>query len=219
MFNLLEYVDNGRWIVDVLKSHLKPEGKILISTMSGSSVLGINDKAYGIIHKYSLEELKEMFSLELLKVEEYTFFENPSIYKKISEGTDKVLKEDDLYWNYISKDNNITYDYYESKEYKQVIKNGIKQGNQLFVLCSRMKTEDKEKIKKEQEAKKERNIIDKLIDIAVNVREKKEREKEKEEDYLLFFFLMEIRPAVIYLVLLCSQPDTVRRTYALIPTK
>ena len=182
MFNLLEYVDNGRWIVDVLKSHLKPEGKILISTMSGSSVLGINDKAYGIIHKYSLEELKEMFSLELLKVEEYTFFENPSIYKKISEGTDKVLKEDDLYWNYISKDNNITYDYYESKEYKQVIKNGIKQGNQLFVLCSRMTTEDKEKIKKEQEAKKERNIIDKLIDIAVNAREKKEREKEKEED-------------------------------------
>lgn len=180
MLNLMEYVDNQKWIIDVLKASLKEDGKIIISTLSNASPIGANDTAYGIIKKFSLDELKDILIQESLKIDNYTFFENPSIYKKFSENTDKALKEDDLYWNYISKDNNITLEYYESKELKQVVKHGIKQGNQLFIVSSKMTQKDKEDYKKEQEKKKERKFIDKLIDSVVDSRDKKEKEKQEE---------------------------------------
>lgn len=183
LINIFEYIDNHRWILDVLKAYLKEDGKFIIATLSNSSMIGENDKAYGVTKKFSMQEIKELLTQELLISDYETFFENPTTYKKFSEATDKALREDDLYWNYISKENNILYDYYHNKEYKQVLKHGLKQGNQIFLVCKKMTEEDKKKVFEEKEKKKsERSFIDKMIDKVVDSREKKENKENAENE-------------------------------------
>lgn len=181
LFNLIEYIDKDKWTIDVLKSRLKPNGKILLSTLSSSSILGANDKLYGVKRKYSYSILEELLFQESLKIDYYTYFENPSLTKKFSDSTDKVLKEDDIYFNYISKENNITYEYYHNKELKTVLKRKINSGNQLFLEISFMDNSDKLKYIEKLNKKNETKLIDKIIDKIIENKEKNEEEMTQEE--------------------------------------
>lgn len=182
IYNLLEYVEKDKWTLDVLKSKLKPNGKILLSTLTSNSLLGANDKLYGVKRRYSYNALEDLLFQELLKVDFYTFFENPSFTKKISDSTDKMFKEDDIYFNYISKENTITYDYYYNKELKHVLKKKLTTGNQLFMVISIMSQKEKQEYIEALNKKNELNMIDKIIDKIVDKKDKEEEMTKEEID-------------------------------------
>ena len=54
VFNLIEYLDKDVWSLDVLKSFLKEDGKILLTTLTNPLVYDMNDKLYNIKRRYWL---------------------------------------------------------------------------------------------------------------------------------------------------------------------
>ena len=185
-----------------MKSFLKPNGKIILSTLINPSLYGKNDKLYGVKRRYNPQDIKDLIFKTGLKEDFTTFFENPPLMQQLSKTTDNMLNEDDVYFNYIAKDNNINYAHY-SKEVKPATKGHIKSGNQIFFVLSIMdEAQRKEILNKIKEDNQKEKFIDKFIgnladsingkkeekieqtkeEIEAEIREFKEKDKKKDED-------------------------------------
>ena len=182
LYNLIEYLDNLKWVFEVLKSKLKENGKILISTLVGNELTD-NDKLYRIKQKFSLSKIEEICDTLNLKINYYTFFERHSLEHKLKDSIDELFEENSIYWNIIPTNNDLIYKDLVNREFSKIGRFRIKNWNQLF-LSIRFLSE-KEIIKKNNErlkAQKKNNFIDKTIDKIVKNRELKEKEKEQNDD-------------------------------------
>lgn len=164
LFNIIEYLDNEKWALEVMKNKLKEDGKIIISTLSDPSYYNENDKFYGIKRRYNLKTIeKTLFSIGL-KVEYHTFFENTPIKKQLSDTSNRIFEEETLYWNEISKDNDELYDYFINKELPMLGVKPISSGKQLFLVIRKLTKEERiEQLDKITEKENKSRIIDLII--------------------------------------------------------
>lgn len=174
LFNVLEYLEKDEWTIKVLYKMLKKDGKIIISTLSSESMLGATEQLYGIKRNYNIKKIEEMFFKVNLNINFCTFFENTSFSKKISNSADKLLKEDEIFYNIIPKDNDLNYETLKQNEFKKVTKRKLKSGNQLFFVLDIMTPEEKISYLKRLEKENETKMVDKIINKIVDLRNQKE---------------------------------------------
>lgn len=165
LFNILEYVDNVNWMIDILNTYLNDNGKILISTLMNPEKKGKNEELYNIKNRFKFEELNEIFYRNGLIIKDYTYFENLPKDKQIIESFNKFVEDEVLYFNIIPKDNNKIYSYLKEKEFPKIGINQLKNGQQIFIKLTKMSKKEKQKLIDElQEKNNKPKLIDKIID-------------------------------------------------------
>lgn len=141
LLNIIEYNDSIKWFLDVCKTLLKPNGKIIISTLAGNE-LSKNDILYKVKKRYSMEELANIFNEINMNITYQTFFESLSLQEQLKGTLDKIFEEQTIYWNQISDNNNSIYNYLIEKEFPKLGINKISNGNQIFLIAENMSKED-----------------------------------------------------------------------------
>lgn len=175
LLNLIEYNDNIKWILDVSKSLLKPNGKIILSTLSGKK-LSKNDMMYKVKKRYSIEDLTNILNEINMKINYYTYFESLSLQEQLKENLNKWFDEEIIYWNELNENNDIIYDYLISKELPKLGISKINNGNQLFLIAENMSKEDM--INRSIKISKNNKRVG-LIDLAIDKFAKKIRKNEQ----------------------------------------
>ena len=173
LFNLIEYMDNISWILYITKNLLKPNGRILISTLNGKE-LSKNDKLYEVKRRYSLDDFKKMCKEGNLKIYYSTCFENLSMKDQLKSSLNKLLAENEIYLNFIPENNDEIYKDLKSRELPTLgVSNKNTSGNQIFLVLKGMtKEEIDEEVKKASKNNQKAKFIDLAIDAIVKLKKK-----------------------------------------------
>ena len=175
LFNFLEYNDTPRWILEIAKSKLKPNGKIIITTQAGQD-LTVNDKFYGIKRRYKMEEVQKMMNDLGLKEVYGSYFEGHSLQVQVKDALNKMFDEATVYWNKIPQNNDEIYNYLLDKDLYYLCKQKLTQGNQIVFVAEIMTEKEKEKLSiKRQNDNKKVSLIDRAIEMYAKSKENKQQ--------------------------------------------
>lgn len=162
MLNIIELIDNDFWTLDNLNRKLKPNGKLIISTLSNPALYCLNDKVYGVKRRYNKGDFVKMLKDTGFKVKYFTYYETfPCLERSFKILKDKLFEEETVYLSYIPENNDKIYSVARVDLDTINTKKSFPIGNQMFFVCSKMNSKEKNMYINGKE--KEDGIVKKIL--------------------------------------------------------